>query len=42
VKTLLSKFALNYQSSIKHTVGFSHYGSAAFPIISKAVIGQEK
>lgn len=42
VKALMSKFAINYQSSVKHTTGFSHYGSAAFPIISKAVIGQEK
>jgi hypothetical protein len=42
VKTLLAKFALNYQSSVKHTTGFSHYGSAAFPIISRAVIGPEK
>ena len=42
VKALLSKFAVSYQTSVKHTSGFSHYGSAAFPIISRAVIGQEK
>lgn len=42
MKSLLAKFALQYQSSVKHTTGFSHYGSAAFPIISRAIIGQEK
>ncbi len=42
VKTLLTNFTKNYQSPIKYTTRFSHYGSAAFPVFSKSVVGPEK
>jgi hypothetical protein len=42
LKVLMTKFANQYQLPIKHTTGFSHYGSAVFPIMSRAVIGPEK
>ena len=42
VKTVLVNFIHEYQSPLKYTTGFSHYGSAAFPIFSKSVIGPEK
>ena len=42
VKSMLSSFAKSYQSPLKHTSKFSHYGSAAFPIFSRSLIGTEK
>ena len=42
VKSVLINFIKDYQSPLKYTTGFSHYGSAAFPIFSKSVIGPEK
>jgi hypothetical protein len=42
VKSMLTSFTAVYQGSIKFSNGFSHYGSAAFPIFSKSVIGPEK
>lgn len=42
VKTMLANFSSSYQASLKFNNGFSHYGSAAFPIFSKSVIGPEK
>jgi hypothetical protein len=42
IKVLLTNFVSSYQSPLKHTVGFSHYGSGAFPVFSKSVIGPEK
>lgn len=42
VKAMLQGFAASYHSPLKHTTGFSHYGSAAFPILNKTMIGLEK
>ena len=42
VKAMLASFTTTYQSTLKSTSGFSHYGSAAFPIFSKSVVGPEK
>lgn len=42
VKVMLQGFASSYHSPLKHTTGFSHYGSAAFPIMNKSVLGLEK
>lgn len=42
VKTLLINFTKDYQSPLKHTTNFSHYGSAAFPLFSKSILTPEK
>ena len=42
VKILLTNFVKSYQSPLKYNTKFSHYGSAAFPVFSKSVIGREK
>ncbi len=42
VKTLLTGFLAGYQSPLKHSNRFSHYGSVAFPVFSRSVIGPEK
>jgi len=42
VKVLLTNFAKTYQSPLKHTTRFSHYGSATFPVFSRSMIGPEK
>jgi len=42
VKALLTNFAKTYQSPLKHTTRFSHYGSATFPVFSRSMIGPEK
>ncbi|MGB4840858.1 MAG: hypothetical protein WBP08_17765 [Saprospiraceae bacterium] len=42
IKSMLASFVKSYQSPLKHATKFSHYGSAAFPIISRSVVGQEK
>lgn len=42
VKSMLSSFIKNYQSPLRHTTKFSHYGSAAFPVFSRSVSGTEK
>ncbi|MBK9735259.1 MAG: hypothetical protein IPO92_09940 [Saprospiraceae bacterium] len=42
VKNVLVNFIHDYQSPLKYSTGFSHYGSAAFPIFSKSVVGPEK
>ncbi|HMR88736.1 MAG TPA: hypothetical protein PKD51_11315 [Saprospiraceae bacterium] len=42
VQAMLKKFVETYQSPIKYSSKFSHYGSAAFPVFSKSVSGTEK
>ena len=42
VQVMLKKFVETYQSPIKYSSKFSHYGSAAFPVFSKSVSGTEK
>ena len=42
VKAMLTSFMKTYQSPLKYTSKFSHYGSAAFPIFSRSVTGTEK
>jgi len=42
VKVMLKKFVDTYQSPIKYSTKFSHYGSAAFPVFSKSILGTEK
>lgn len=42
VQIMLKKFVESYQSPIKYSSKFSHYGSAAFPVFSKSIIGTEK
>jgi hypothetical protein len=42
VKTMLEGFVSTYQSTLKHSARFSHYGSVAFPVFSRSVIGPEK
>lgn len=42
VKTMFEGFVATYQSPLKHTSRFSHYGSVAFPVFSRSVIGPEK
>jgi len=42
VKALLINFAKSYQSPLKYSTRFSHYGSAAFPVFSRSMIGPEK
>ncbi|KXK38450.1 MAG: hypothetical protein J5I52_11495 [Saprospiraceae bacterium] len=42
IKNMLSGFISTYQSPLKANSGFSHYGSAAFPIFSKQYVGKEK
>ncbi|MFZ1750808.1 MAG: hypothetical protein WAU01_11480 [Saprospiraceae bacterium] len=42
IKLLLANFIKTYQSPLKHTARFSHYGSAAFPVFSKTLTGTEK
>lgn len=42
LKVLLTSFCKNYQSPLKFTSGFSHYGSASFPLFSKPITGSEK
>lgn len=42
IKEMLTGFARSYQLPIKHKQKFSHYGSAAFPVISRSITGPEK
>ncbi len=42
VQNILKRFVDVYQSPIKYSTKFSHYGSAAFPVFSKSIIGTEK
>jgi hypothetical protein len=42
VQLMLRRFVDSYQSPIKYATKFSHYGSAAFPVFSKSVLGTEK
>ncbi|MBK8625684.1 MAG: hypothetical protein IPN86_09055 [Saprospiraceae bacterium] len=42
VKLMLNNFTSTYQATLKSSTSFSHYGSASFPIFSKAIIGPEK
>jgi hypothetical protein len=42
VKAMLANFISVYQSPLKYSEKFSHYGSASFPVFSKAVMGTEK
>ena len=42
VKAMFKGFIDTYQTPLKHTTGFSHYGSAAFPVFSRAILGPEK
>jgi len=42
VQDILKRFVDVYQSPIKYSTKFSHYGSAAFPVFSKSIIGTEK
>jgi len=42
IKIMLANFAKSYQSPLKHTNKFSHYGSAVFPVFSRSMIGPEK
>ena len=42
VKAMFKGFIATYQSPLKHTTGFSHYGSAAFPVFSRAILRPEK
>ncbi len=42
IKILLTNFAKSYQSPLKHTTRFSHYGSATFPVFTRSMIGPEK
>jgi hypothetical protein len=42
IKELLTGFARSYQLPIKYRQKFSHYGSAAFPVISRSITGPEK
>jgi hypothetical protein len=37
IKTFLSNFVKTYQSPLKYTTKFSHYGSVSFPIFSKVI-----
>jgi hypothetical protein len=42
IKEVLTGFARFYQLPVKFKQKFSHYGSAAFPVISRSVTGPEK
>ena len=42
VQDMLKRFVESYQSPIKYSSKFSHYGSAAFPVFSKSILGTEK
>jgi hypothetical protein len=42
IKEVLTGFARSYQLPIKFKQKFSHYGSAAFPVISRSITGPEK
>ncbi|MBK9254559.1 MAG: hypothetical protein IPM42_03620 [Saprospiraceae bacterium] len=42
IRVLLTGFIKNYQSPLKHKTKFSHYGSASFPVFSKASLAKEK
>lgn len=42
VQAMLKRFVESYQLPIKYSSKFSHYGSAAFPVLSKSIIGTEK
>ncbi|MBK9151020.1 MAG: hypothetical protein IPM26_08440 [Saprospiraceae bacterium] len=42
IKVMLTNFVRVYQSPIKSKSKFSHYGSASFPIFTKASLAKEK
>lgn len=39
---IFAEFAKSYQLPLAHKTNFSHYGSANFPIVSRAFIGNNK
>jgi hypothetical protein len=42
LKPVFESFIAIYQTPFKHTAKYSHYGSANFPVMSKAFIGNPK
>ena len=42
IKTFLTGFVRQYQSPMKFKNRFSHYGSASFPVFTKASLAKEK
>jgi len=42
VRSCFANFIKTYQSPLKYSSKFSHYGSANFPIFSRSLIGPEK
>lgn len=42
LKSILTAFGKSYQSPLKYSSTFSHYGSASFPIFAKSISGSEK
>ncbi|MBK8053339.1 MAG: hypothetical protein IPK35_08730 [Saprospiraceae bacterium] len=42
LKIILIDFGKSYQSPLKYTSTFSHYGSASFPLFNKSISGSEK
>lgn len=42
IKIMLTGFVRVYQSPVKYKTRFSHYGSASFPVFTKASLAKEK